>query len=758
MNGYRYVCIERRTWESDEELIYAIVKDVETNAKYSINLKQCKVDLEELNADGREALVLSGDFIYEPPYGNKLIAETSSFPFNKEDTIKKLCEIDGVGESRATLIYNTFEPFTMERLIDNASIVRTIPNLSNDIKQNIINWINQHKHELRIVLPFLEYGFNNKQAQFLIKSHAYKDINEYKRYPYYILDYIDRLNLVEQQEAPKFNFKKIDELVIKNNINIDENTRIYYAIDYLFKKYLPKDMEYANGDTKFFYLNAVKILSRDIIPQINRTPNEFKQAIMNHEKLTHTIQNIEFEHEKLTKEENFIFNFITNNESYSYDLPDINQLTNINYTDSQKQAIEYAINYKISFLTGGPGTGKTTTVNGIAKAFYELFMKHQSKFNVDDTIEAAIYCFALTGRATKRLKESITSITNKSAYTLHQCIYNLQLATNIQKTNNPLIIVDESSMIDTHTLYLFLNKIPKHARVIFIGDADQLPPIGYGQVFKDCIKNKDKITMTRLGKTQRQGETSPIIKLCRDIKSKVHIPYKYENELKMIESNYATQDIVNFLIEKKLMLQPDESLYDIQIIAPYKKKKHKVSTDQLNQKLQSIINDSANNASDNDKYKHYNGITFVINDKVINTENNKYPLAGNDDEEHYVANGDIGYITNIYHEQFKKVKVTVQFEDESGPFKVVMNAKALEKLDLAYAITTHKAQGSEFNDLIIAVPEYHLPFLSRNLIYTAASRAKKNLYIYGPSIVFNQMVQTDIEDKSTSFKDKIEEM
>lgn len=90
------------------------------------------------------------------------------------------------------------------------------------------------------------------------------NIDEYKRYPYYILDYIDHLSFVEQQEAPKFNFKKLDELVIKNNVNIDEDTRIYYAIDYLFKKYLPKDMEYANGDTKFFYLNAVKILSRDI--------------------------------------------------------------------------------------------------------------------------------------------------------------------------------------------------------------------------------------------------------------------------------------------------------------------------------------------------------------------------------------------------------------------------------------------------------------------------------------------------------------
>ena len=745
MINYKYVTIEDIIYEADGEIIIALVKDFLTKSTFKIKTNINKEQLEEQNHNG---IIITGNKEIDDMYGEQFKTETVSFPFSKEAAQHQLKNIKGIGKKRTNDIFNAFTPFTMELLIDDPNNAGKLRFLSDNLKTKVQQWFLDNRDRLNIKRPFLIYGFKDNEADFIIKNIA-ETLEDYQKNPYYVLDFMTILPPEKENEnRPKFTFKKLDELVLKNHVPIDEDTRLFYAIDYVCKTVLPNE----SGDTYFFKSIIINMIKNEIITETTKTKKELEAILKNHKKLVEVHTNY-FEHETLYKEENMIFNTINNNYQIENknNLPDINELfkhNNFKFNQDQQNAIINALTNKISFITGGPGTGKTTTVNGIARMFYEQYMQNSS-FNSN---QAGIFGFAPTGRAAKRMRESITSVKNIEINTLHKLIHNESLKIKIESTEKPLILIDEASMIDTHTLYKFLFNTPVSAQIVFIGDVNQLPPIGYGQIFKDCI-NEQKVTISNLKTIYRQGADSNIINLCLKIKDHMNVTYENHDDLTMKNVNAQTE-ILNYFKHQKLNILENKNLYDIQIITPYRENKS-TSANVLNQKLQPIINDEFHTSPPSKQFKRFNK-TFVIGDKVIHLQNTKLK-AYDSDGMHYVANGEIGIIKNIYYTEKNTAEIIVEYHDEnSKSFKVIYPSKDLTNiLDHAYAITTHKCQGSEFDEVIIPIPDFNTSFLSNNMIYTAASRAKQHLHVYGSDKVFNKMIHTEIDDKLTYFGDLI---
>lgn len=403
-------------------------------------------------------------------------------------------------------------------------------------------------------------------------------------------------------------------------------------------------------------------------------------------------------------------------------IPAIEQKLNIRLADNQKEAITTALSKKLTVVTGGPGTGKTTLV----KALLQLL--EMSKLNVK-------LC-APTGRAAKRLSET----TGLEATTIHRLleVNNLEGGFKYNEENRLVcdyLIVDESSMIDVILFYSLIKALPDHIGLLLVGDVDQLPSVGAGQVLKDVISS-NVITTVRLNRIFRQSESSAIITNAHNVNKGI-LPdltaRKDNSDFYFIEADPG-EDILNKIITitcdripKKFNLNP---IGDIQLLCPMQR--GGTGTRSLNIELQKVLN------------PHYaEGITkfgqvFAVGDKVMQTENNY-------DKDTY--NGDIGLISSINKEE---QEVTIDFYGN----KIVYNYDDLDQITLAYATTIHKSQGSEYPAVIIPITMQSYMMLRRNLIYTAITRGKKLVVVIGEKKAFAMAVK---DGKSSNRYSKLKE-
>ena len=369
----------------------------------------------------------------------------------------------------------------------------------------------------------------------------------------------------------------------------------------------------------------------------------------------------------------------------------------IQFAPQQKSAVLRALHDKIHIITGGPGTGKSTITNAILTITRKLTDK--------------ICLAAPTGRAAKRLSQ----ITRSRAVTIHSLL-EVDFGTKGFKRNrdNPLdcdlLVIDEASMIDTALLFHLLRATPKHARLIFIGDIDQLPSVGAGAVLKDLIDSQT-IGVTRLTEIFRQAKGSAIITNAHRI-NLGEFPQLFTSEdsdFHFIEAETPESiqkiilELVSFTIPHKWGINPVD---DIQVLSPMKR--GIVGSELLNEALQNLLNPG-------DRSLCRAGRTFRAGDKVMQLSNN---YTKN------VYNGDIGRIHSIDSEA---QEVTVLFDDRS----VTYDYGELDELTLAYATSVHKYQGSECPCIIMPIHGSHFKLLQRNLLYTAVTRGKKWVYLVG---------------------------
>ena len=392
--------------------------------------------------------------------------------------------------------------------------------------------------------------------------------------------------------------------------------------------------------------------------------------------------------------------------------------TKIHYDETQLKAINAAINNKVLVLTGGPGTGKTTTTLGIIRAYREAGAK--------------ILLAAPTGRAAKRMSE----VTKMEAKTIHRLL-GIKPGEGFQKNEDntltgDVLIVDECSMIDIILMYALLKAIPDNMTLILVGDVDQLPSVGAGKVLSDILES-GTIPSIKLEKIFRQSQRSHIITNAHRI-NKGEMPYLTDKNSDFLfasedDSEKAADLIINLC--SKVLPQQKIKLSDIQVLTPMRR--GEVGSVKLNQRLQEVLNP-------NNSGLKYGGTDYKIGDKVMQIRNN-YDKA--------VFNGDIGFITAVDKENNE---LTVNFDERN----IVFSITELDELTLAYAITIHKSQGSEFPYVIMPLMISHYMMLQRNLLYTGVTRAKKGLILVGEKrAVYMAVKNNKIVERNTKLSERL---
>lgn len=420
-------------------------------------------------------------------------------------------------------------------------------------------------------------------------------------------------------------------------------------------------------------------------------------------------------------------------------LTEIEKETGIILEEVQREAIYEAVQSGLLIITGGPGTGKTTIINSLIRLFSSERLE--------------ILLAAPTGRAAKRMTET----TGMEAQTIHRLLElngNPEEAGNLRFERNedkPLeadvVIIDEVSMVDIYLMYSLLKAIPVGTRVIFVGDVNQLPSVGPGNVLKDMIFSEE-FNVVRLTKIFRQAKESDIILnahkinsgelISLDNKSKDFFMLK-RNEVMMVEQTLL------WLITEKLPPYVETEPYDIQVLTPMRKGELGV------ERLNSILQEALNPAAKNKREKKWGDHIFRENDKVMQIKNNyqiEWKIMSRYGTEVRrgmgIFNGDIGVIKEV--NTFSDT-ITILFDEEK---QAVYDSNMLEELELAYAITIHKSQGSEYPAVILPLLNGPKMLFNRNLLYTAVTRAKKCVMMVGSEEMVNFMIQNEGENKRYS--------
>ncbi len=382
------------------------------------------------------------------------------------------------------------------------------------------------------------------------------------------------------------------------------------------------------------------------------------------------------------------------------------------YNGEQRDALRAALTNKVTVITGGPGTGKTTIIRGIISIMKQLGWK--------------VTLAAPTGRAAKRLSET----TGEEAKTIHRTLGYTPPGTYEHDEENKLetdaIVVDELSMVDLRLLNHLLRAVPEGSHLVLVGDADQLPSVGPGDVINDIIKSR-RVKTVKLTKIYRQSETSDIVENAHRINSGEYPVARNRDEgdfffFEEKDPDAARRKIIELVsreIPKRWDLDP---LSDLQVLSPMYK--GVCGVDRLNEDLQKRLNDEGHGGE---------GIgDFYVGDKVMQTKN---------DYEKLVFNGDIGRIVSL---DKSEKELEVQFPDYG-----VINYKKgdITSLDLAYAVTIHKSQGSEYEGVILPVLNQHFVMLKRNLLYTAVTRSKKLVVLVGSQRALGIAVNNDKENR-----------
>lgn len=634
------------------------------------------------------------------PEGKDAVIEflTSSFVSGcGEKTAKKIVEV--LGENAITLIKED-----KQNLINVGLPPKTIEKIYN----SIMNYYDQD--EIIIYLKSLDFSVKEITKILNMYGNKAKRIVEYDLYS--LVDFIE--------------FNKLDKAYFK----IYEETndmRIKACIIETMKR-----LTFESGDT-YSYKEEI----------YNYMLNNFKIDL--YDRFDSILQELEFEgkvkiyNSKYYLSEYYIDELYISDalwDIYQHDTRDINNFDNyihqieleygIKYNEEQQKAIMEALNNSVTIITGGPGTGKTTIINGLIRMFQYIHNLTDLQMNRN------VALLAPTGRASKRMSET----TNFGASTIHRYLkWNHETkefgVTEYNPNEHRLIIVDETSMIDNNLLANLLRGIDHNCKLILVGDEFQLPSVGPGNILKDIISS-DMFPHVRLTNIYRQSDNSFIPILASEIKN-VDITSNIEEKKDDYNFLKCDRNVVKAKLKSIAELCIDKGLtdHDIQILAPMYKGENGI--DNLNIILQDIFNPKNKKLEE----VQIGPVIYRENDKIINLVNNV---------DQNIFNGDIGYIRSINKNKSQEF-MTIDFY---GNF-VTLKREDINTIKHAYAMSIHKSQGSEFNHVIIPVTKEYTRMLYNKLIYTGVSRAKKSLVLIGDVDAFNYAVKNSysIERKTS---------
>ncbi len=674
-------------------------------SKFKTKEGQITVTGPSFDYDARQKYVLNGTYIDHPKYGHQfsILSIEKYLSDNKDEIISFLSSdlFTGIGKKVALKIYNYFGDDTLKKLKDNPSLIYELKDISKKQSESIIEGFESlNNPETNTIFHLISNGFSNSEAK--------KIFNKFK------LDTLD----ISQSNPFKFytdvygiGFDKVKEYASKIEFC---DAEIKYAEAYLI--YLINEYTFNNGDT---YIN-IDVLFKMLNKYLNNIDfNELIDKAIEDKYLVKEDDRLYLANDYY--DEIFIANSLKRYLSddvfedfiVNYEIESLEDEYGIKYDTLQKDAILNFFKHNMSIIIGGPGTGKTT----IVKAMVNIFKKLSPFEN--------LIVVAPTGRAAKRINE-ICDVESKTIHSLLK--WDKETNIFVHDSDNPLmydvIIIDEFSMVDNSLFASLLKASQKVKKICIIGDNNQLPSIRPGFVLNNLIDSNLFIT-TYLKFNYRQNKGSEIIKLCDDIKNGNLDLNKYHKDIQFIDindENYSLSDSIKDDIDNGYPLN------EIQVLTPMYKGKWGI--DNLNKNLQAVFNPKDISKVE----KQFGDFIFREQDKILQLKNRP-----NDD----VYNGDIGILEEIdLHEK----SLLVRYND----VLVFYNYDELIDISLAYALSVHKSQGSEYQVVYFVVSKYNLYMLNRNLIYTAVSRAKNKLVIISDEEIMKQGIQKLMKERNTT--------
>ena len=687
-----------------------------------------------------QQIEVKGKFIQHKQFGRQFSVEEykEKLPSSSKEIEKYLSTgiIRGIGPVTAKKIVKAFGKDTLDILDNHIERLKEVEGIG-EKKFNIIYESYIETKDLKdIMIFFQKHGMTVNQCLKIYKKFGADSINKVSTNPYILNDEISGIGfLTADKIAKEFGVEDTSSFRIQSGIryvlnNFSAMGNTYMPKDKLIneaQRVLSVDKELIEANIYNSVLEGkIKVEKINDVEAVYALPYYFCELGVTNKIITLSIEN-----------------FQTINSDISFEISSFEKKNNIEFADSQKEAILGAFENGIEIITGGPGTGKTT----IIKCIIEIYENNGMK----------VLLAAPTGRAAKRMTES----TGREAKTIHRL---LEMGVSDDENSffgkgegEPLegdvIIIDEASMIDIMLMNSLLKAIKLGTRVIIVGDVDQLPSVGPGNVLRDLI-NSEFIKVVRLKEIFRQGKESMIITNAHRINNG-ELPYLnkkggdffFDNR----ESNEEILSTILDLVNRRLPLfNPKwDKTRDIQVLSPTRK--GILGVDNLNNELQAILNPP----SKNKKERNIKDIIFREGDKVMQTKNN-YSLKWNrtggygDNEGVGVFNGDMGFIESISEESRT---VTVVFDDER---RIVYDNIYVEELELAYAITIHKSQGSEFK--VVITPSFmgSAFLMNRNILYTGITRAKELVVVVGNQKSLKYMVDnTNSMERYSSLKERI---
>ena len=645
--------------------------------------------------------------------------------------------IKGIGSALAARIVRRFKGDTFRIMEEEPERLAEIKGISEKKAREIAQQM-EEKRDVRKAMIFLQkYGISSALSVKIYNQYGERLYRIIEENPYQMTDEIQGVG-----------FKIADEIAERAGIHTDSDFRIRSGLFYALKQsmaeghiYLPR-LELLQRGAQLLGVSA-EAMERNLLDLA------MDRKVILKEDRVYCTQNyyLELNTAKMLHDLNVAADIA--DDTVLAKLSEIEERTGTVLEELQKEAVVQAVNHGLLVITGGPGTGKTTTINTLIQYF------------ASEGLE--ILLAAPTGRAAKRMTEA----TGYEAQTIHRLLeisgvpeedsagYHFE-----RNMENPLeadvIIIDEMSMVDLFLMHALLSAVTVGTRLIMVGDVNQLPSVGPGSVLKDIIYS-GCFPVVRLNKIFRQASESDIVVNAHKINEGEHVILDNKSRdfffLKREDANVIIS-VVLTLVMKKMPKYVDAGPMDIQVLTPMRKGLLGV------ERLNTILQEYMNPRSSEKKEKEYGNGLFREGDKVMQIKNNyqiEWEIRGAYgipvEKGVGVFNGDMGIVKeiNTYAEQ-----MTVAFDDNKY---IEYSFKELEQLELAYAITIHKSQGSEYPAVVIPLLSGPRMLMSRNLLYTAITRARKCVTLVGSEQVFQQMIDNEMEQKRYStLKEQIEQM